>query len=185
MNYEFGLDINDLFRNEHEALTFAFNFQSQQYPLSPMSKLGSLEALGRGKGLVSVDGAAQAGIIRKRLDRLSDDRRHCLVARFSAKYDECPCCKGTRPLPEWREAIVFLREWSAFQVSGLSFANVREAIIMNYFDKKVSVTDAADRVHMNLRTARHHQKKIQDKLKVLELEALGEIRAALELSTVD
>ncbi len=37
MNYEFGLDINDLVRNEHEALTFAFNYQSQQYPLSPMS----------------------------------------------------------------------------------------------------------------------------------------------------
>lgn len=182
MNDEFGLDINDLFRNEHEALKFAFNFQNQQYPLSPMSKLGSLEALGRGKGLISTDGAAQAGFIRKRLDRLSDAHRHCLVARFSAKYDACPCCLGDRPLPEWRESIIYLREWSAFEVSGLSFGNVREAIIMNYFDKRVSVSDAADRVHMKLRTARHHQKKIHDRLKVLELQALAVIREALGIT---
>ncbi|AYR25776.1 terminase gpA endonuclease subunit [Herbaspirillum rubrisubalbicans] len=98
MNTVFGIDINDLFRNEHEALKFAFNFQSQQYPLSPMSKLGSLEALGQGKGLVSTDGAAQAGMIRKKLDRLGEAHRHCLVARFSPKYDVCPCCQG-EPYP--------------------------------------------------------------------------------------
>ncbi|WP_171939043.1 DNA-binding protein [Herbaspirillum rubrisubalbicans] len=183
MNTVFGIDINDLFRNEHEALKFAFNFQSQQYPLSPMSKLGSLEALGQGKGLVSTDGAAQAGMIRKKLDRLGEAHKHCLVARFSPKYDVCPCCQGDRALPEWRESIVYLREWSAFQVSGISFGHVREAIIMNFFDKRVSVIDAADRVHMNQRTARRHTKNIQDKLKVLELEALGAIRAALEFST--
>lgn len=179
MNYEFGLDINDLFRNEHDALTFAFNYQSQQYPLSPMSKLGGIKALGAGKGLVSVDGAAQAGLLRKKLASLDPLFRHCLTARFSPKYDECPCCRGERALQEWTESIVALRYWSLTAVSGLSHGHVREAIIKNYFDKKTSITDAADRAKVPVRNVHNQRNKIHDRLKQIEAQALAAYREAI------
>jgi hypothetical protein len=185
MNYEFGLDINDLFRNEHEALTFAFNFQSQQYPLSPMSKLGGVKALGTGKGLVSVDGAAQAGLLRKKLSTLDPLFRNCLTARFSPKYDQCPCCHGDRAMPEWVEAIAGLRYWSQTAVSGVSNGHVREAIIKNYFDKKTSITDAADRAKVPVRNVHNQRNKIHERLKQVEAQALAAYRDAIGIRSAE
>jgi len=185
MSYEFGLDINDLFRNEHEALTFAFNYQSQQYPLSPMSKLGGVQALGAGKGLVSVDGAAQAGLLLKKLSSLDPLFRHCLTARFSRKFDSCPCCGGDRPLPEWQEAMAGLRYWAKSAVGGSLHPHVREAIIRSFFDKKTSISDAADKVKVPIRNVHYQRNKIHERLKQVEVRALAAYREAIGLHDDD
>jgi hypothetical protein len=172
-------DMNELFRNEHEALVYAFNFQMQQYALSPMSKLAGLRAQGQGKGLVSTDGAAQAGMIRAKVDRLSPLHRHCIVARYSPQYSDCPCCGGHKPIQEWKEAIVALRDWSMSTFSGMSHASIREAIILHFYNKNVSLKDAADRVHAPIRNVYNLRSKIHEQLKLIDGAARAEIADAL------
>lgn len=100
-----------LFNNTHEALTFAFNFSSQQYALSPMAKLalqgagrGAGANIGNGKGLVALDGAAQAGMIMAQVERLSSLHRSCIVARYAIKSRECACCGHMGPSEPYRAA---------------------------------------------------------------------------------
>lgn len=163
--------MTDLFRNTHDALTFAFNYQIQQYALSPMSKLMRGAALGGGKGLVSIDGAAQSGMIHSALEQLTPLERHCLVARWSPKYEDCPCCGSLKPLQDWKESITALRDWSMCALTGMSHATVREAIILNFFSRGVSVAAAAKLANVPERTATRHRSLIHAQLKLLDAAA--------------
>jgi hypothetical protein len=166
-------DATQLFKNSHEALTFAFNYSSQQYALSPMSKLMTAGAIGSGKGLVSQDGAGQTGFIMAEVGRLEPLHRACITARYSTRFSDCPCCGNSNNLTqEYKEAIVVLREWSASLFSGLSLRNARELVVRAYYERGIKVQEISDQVKIPKRTLYDNKAKIWEGLNKLDHAAL-------------
>lgn len=168
-----------LFNNSQDALTFALKFSSNQYPQSPMSKMQG-GTMGNGKGLVANDGAGQAGMILSALSVMEPMRANCIKARYAPKYEPCTCCGGKKPLNEWKKAIEELAAWSMSNFSGISHRYVREAIVLNYFDKGVSVSEAAREVKVSTRTAYNQRAKIHAALGMLDDAAQRDIEDILE-----
>ncbi|MFJ2989969.1 hypothetical protein ACIPF8_19050 [Collimonas sp. NPDC087041] len=164
--------MTQLFSNSHEALVFAFNYSSQQYALSPMSKMMQLGAVGTGKGLVSIDGAAQSGFIRKQVESLSEVHKACIVARYSPRFEECPCCGNKdKAVQEYKEAIATLSQWAVSCFSGLSTRVAREYIIRSYYEKGLSISRVAERTKIGKSTLYDYKSKIIERLKDVDHEA--------------
>lgn len=166
--------MNELFKSTHDALFFAFNFSAQQYAESQMAKLQK-RVIGSGKGLVSLDGAGQAGMILAEVNKLTPLKRHCIIARYAPKTRECPCCGGEKPLDQWRESVIALRDWSLTTFSGLSHNLTREAIILKFYGGRVSMVDVAKRVGVPVKTVYDQRSKIVKELTKLDEAAQTEI----------
>lgn len=163
--------MSELFNNVHDALTFAFNYSSQQYALSPMSKLMKT-GIGSGKGLMSTDGAAQAGIIKAHLGRLPALHQACIIARYAPRFEDCPCCASRDKMTdEYREAIATLTEWAISQISGITIRNMRAAIIRSFFERGVSIADAAKQLNVPKATAYDQKARIHKELKTMDAKA--------------
>lgn len=170
----------ELFKNAAEAMLFAYRFSSQQYAQSPHAKLMKAGIVGNGKGLVSLDGAGQAGFIRGEIDRMASLHRSCIIARYSIKYEECKCCGGEKMLDEYKEAIANLSEWATQWITGMSVRSMRHAIIRAYFERGISIKDIADRLNVPKSTAYDQKAKIWEKLKQLDSQAQLEASDRLE-----
>jgi len=170
----------ELFKNANDALIFAFRYSSQQYALSPMAKMMKTGPVGGGKGLVSLDGAGQAGLIRGEIDRMPSLRRSCIVARYSVRYEDCPCCGGEKMLQEYAEAVANLSDWATQWIAGMSVRGMRHAIIRAYFERGVSIQDVAKRLNVPKSTAYDQKSVIWAKLKELDAEAQREADDRLE-----
>lgn len=165
----------ELFKDPHEALTFAFRFSSQQYPASPMSKLVKAGRIGSGKGLHALDGAGQAGMIMREVESLDSPSRACIVARYSLRFDDCPCCENQRMKQEYAEAVTTLAEWSLQWLTGLSMRTIRHAIIRSYFEKGYSLAAAAKAIGVPKATAYAQRANIIQHLKELDSRALQSV----------
>ena len=173
--------MNELFANTQDALVFAFGYSAGQYPQSPMAQMAKTGNVGSGKGLVSTAGAAQAGMIQSALSVMNSIKVQCLVARYAQQYTDCQCCGGRKPEKLWQEAIAALSDWSMqFLAGSISHAVVREAIILNFFSRGVSINEAAERAHVPVKTAYNHRAKIHAALKELDAQAQCEIADLLE-----
>jgi len=170
-----------LFNNTHEALIFAFNYSTQQYALSPMSKL-ALKGAGSGKGLVSVDGAAQAGMILAEVDRLKPIHRSCIIARYAMKTVECKCCGSNGMSEQYRTEIGSLREHAAGQVTGMSVRGMREMIVRAFYERGISITQVATDLNVRKSTAHDQKRLIWAWLK--EIDATAQTKIAERLSNV-
>lgn len=179
-------DATQLFKNSHEALTFAFNFSSQQYALSPMSKLVDTGIVGSGKGLVSQDGAAQAGMIRAQVAKLSCEQRACIIARYSPRFVECQCC-GSRDkvLQEYQEAISTLGQWAVSTFTGMSVRIAREYVVRSYFERDLTIKAIAHQSRVAKTTLYDYRSKIVEKLKVIDHQAQCAIEGLLWQLTGD
>jgi hypothetical protein len=170
--------LTTLFENSHDALVFAFNFSSQQYGVSEMARLAGPMA-SSGKGLIGMDGAAQAGMIMREVDAVGKENplhKACIVAIYSPKFKECPCCKSDRmPIQNYQEAVATLREKSADWISGISKRNMREAIIRAHYERGVSLKKEAERLKVPTSSAYDQKSVIMEKLIKLENEARGAI----------
>jgi hypothetical protein len=172
-----------LFKNPHDALMYAFNYSSQQYALSPMAKLMKLGAGagGRsGKGLVALDGAAQAGIIRSRVEQLPALQRACIVARYAPRFEKCPCCDGDRMTDAYREAVSTLAEWAISRHTGMTLRNMRGAIVRSFYERGVSVAEAAKELGVSKSVAYVQKSSIHKGLKDMDLEAQRAVAGRLE-----
>lgn len=154
-----------LFDSSHDALRFAFNFSGQQYQASAMNK-AMTPAIGSGKGLVGVDGAAQAGMIRAELGSLPELHRNVLTARAAPRELPCecrrPCCNGKRPNPEWAEAIVWLTDRAMQQLSGsFSHYRVRRSILEKIFGVKVDLVQIAEDCGAHRNTVGEQNKRLK------------------------
>jgi hypothetical protein len=171
--------MTELFKSSHDALIFAFNYSSQQYAQSQMAQLMSASAggTGTGKGLVSLDGAAQAGFILAEVGRLDVLHRACIVARYSPRFVECPCCgnREGKMAQEYFEAVATLREWSTSLFTGLSLRNVRELMVRAYYERSLKVQAISDEVKVPKRTLYDTKAKIWDGLNTLDHAALAVI----------
>jgi hypothetical protein len=179
----------ELFKNPHDALMFALRFSSQQYAQTPMAKQlrrAAIEAggggrIGQGKGLVALDGAAQAGIILGRVDKLSPLQRAAIVARFSMRVEPCCNCGGEKPLDDYKGAIQTLASWAEqFVPSTTTEHRLRYAIVQEYFERCKSIGKAAERIGIAKRTAYDQKNKIWPHLVDLDKQAMTAAGAALE-----
>lgn len=94
-----------VFKSAHEALIFAFNYAGQQSPRTPMTRLMQGPSLGRGRGLVGLDGAAQAGMVLAAVERLPKEQAHVITVRYGDVRHECPCCGQPAPPQGWVDAV--------------------------------------------------------------------------------
>jgi len=99
----------------------------------------------RGMGLVGLDGAAQAGQIRRELWELPDLHRSVPIARAAPRDLPCdcgrPCCVKHTPNEEWRAAIAWLTNASAAYASSFSHYQVRLAIVERIFGLKCNLAN--------------------------------------------
>ncbi|MBV8158290.1 MAG: hypothetical protein JO278_11570 [Dyella sp.] len=145
---------------------FAFNYSGQQYQASAMNK-AMTPAIGSGKGLIGVDGAAQAGMIRSELGMLPELHQAVLTARCAPRDIPCdcgrPCCAARRPNTEWEAAIVWLTDRAMQQLSGsFSHYRVRRSILEKIFGVRVDLQQIAEDcdAHRNTVSAQNAKLKV-------------------------
>ncbi|MCG5073033.1 DNA-binding protein [Paraburkholderia tagetis] len=135
------------FRDAFDAVRFALCYSSQQYGTTPLAKCVDDTPIGRGMGLVGMDGAAQAGAIRRHMETLPESHLAVLVARAAPHSLPCtcgaPCCLGTTPNPERCAAVEWLTDAAAAYASGLTHRQARRAIIEKLFGAGGSLADIA------------------------------------------
>ncbi len=115
-------DKSQQFSSVYGALTFAFNFSADQYAQSPMSKLVKGNGnLGSGKGLIGVDGAAQAGMIMREVCSLGYAEKMYLIALFTPTYEVKPSPDPEEvndPIPMWLVWLLIcsapLHKWNPY-----------------------------------------------------------------------
>lgn len=125
-----------LFSSTHAALTFAYNYAGQKSPRTPMTKMMQGGVLGSGKGLVGLDGAAQAGMILAAVDRLPREQRNVITVRFGDVRDECPCCGQPAPTGEWSDAVDALSHCTELEgvPRRVRYASIERAICRRKWD---------------------------------------------------
>lgn len=128
------------FKSAFDVVRFALCYSHQQYGETLMSKRLRGESSEKGMGLVGLDGAGQAGQIRRELSELPDLYHSVLIARAALPDIPCDCgrlcCSKHKMNEEWLAAIAWLTDASAAYVSGFSHYQVRRAIIEKLFNKK-------------------------------------------------
>lgn len=173
--------MTQLFENATQALVFAYAYQSQQYPESQMSKMMKRRNAPSGKGLVSTDGAGQVGMIKARIERLSREHQACIVARYSLRFESCPCCGGKeKMLDEYVLALSVLRDWLLTQITGVSTYQSRQLIVRAFYEKDLKFGREVDKIGWVRRTATDHKARVWPALKLLDATAQGEIMTILQ-----
>lgn len=170
-----------LFNSVADAIMFALRYSSQQYAETPMSKL--MKRTGRtssGKGLVGLDGAGQAGMILGKIDSLGQIERACIIARYTDRTDECPCCKQTVANDAYRAAINTLADWAERTIENVTdVPRMRFAIVQEFYERRRSVGKMADAIGMPRSSAYDQRARIWPKLTELDKRALGQIEEKL------
>ena len=129
--------MNELFANTQDALVFAFKYSAQQYPASAMSTLMASGQAGTGKGLVSVAGAGQAGMLQSEIQALNPLHRACIIGRYAVRSEECPCCGGEKLRQEYSAAVDELADWAVQWLTGISIRAMRQGIVRAYYERGV------------------------------------------------
>lgn len=126
-----------LFTSAYSALTFAYHFNGTNV-VTP--SLG-LPTQGNGRGLGGLDGAAEAGNIKRIVSGFGADCQAVIVARFMPDRMVCncgrQCCKGWYTNLGWISALRHIAEMlkqDCFNGSG--DAEYRKDIVAQYFLKK-------------------------------------------------
>lgn len=159
---------NSLFNSAHAAMVFAFNFTGQSYDRPMMNRMAS-PSVGGGKGLVGLDGAGQAGMIRAEIKVLGELAEAILTARIAPRTTPChcrsACCSGRKPNLEWANAIAFLADYVRQTALHGCYANglMRRDYVERFFTRKedrVSLEDLAEKHDVNRDTTSSHFAKV-------------------------
>lgn len=173
-----------LFHSAHAALTFSFQYNAQQYEPSIMARLMGGSRIGRGLGLVGIDGAGQAGMVLSELERLDDRYVAILTAKMTPHQIPCnchaKCCSGHRPNETWRAARDWLADHSIVAVPlTLSYTQFRRMAVDKYFGKKITIGDMATKFRIERHKAGEQNAAIREYLKQIESQAWGAIEESL------
>jgi hypothetical protein len=152
-----------IFDTAHGALVFALNFALQNYDRPAMLKMAA-PALGTGKGLAGIDGAAQAGMIRAELRAVGHLAEAIIIARLAPATVPChcraPCCSGFRLNAEWSEAIHALADYigHAGIVGATAYPLRRDIVIRTFAHKghRLSLDEIASRHNASRNTVQTH-----------------------------
>lgn len=157
-----------LFDNAHGALVFAFNFSGQCYDRPMMNRMAS-PAVGSGKGLVGLDGAAQAGMIRSEVKAMGKLAEAILIARVAPRVTPCSCrsacCSGHKPNKEWTDAISVLADYVRTTALAGCTSNgmLRREYVVRYFtrkDERISLEALAEKHDIHRDTVSAHAAKV-------------------------
>lgn len=153
-----------LFDSAHSAVVFAFNFSSQCYDRPLMNRMADGPKR-PGKGLAGLDGAGQAGMIRREIAQLGPLHEAIIIACFAPRSVPCdcrrPCCCGKKTNHEWSDAIGLITQYAVGQLSGtVSNYRLRRGIVSKAFGEKVSIGELAVTCGVNRDTASAHNEKI-------------------------
>lgn len=164
-----------LFESAHGALVFAFNYAPDFYDRPLMNKMADPPHRS-GKGLVGLDGAAQAGFILAELRSLGTIPEAVLTARTAPKTMPCTCrrlcCSGKSTTPVYTEAIRTLTQAALDPLSGcVSHYRLRSVIVQRFFGESKSLGEIAELCGVNRDTASDHSAKVTKYLKTIEASA--------------
>jgi hypothetical protein len=154
-----------LFKSAYEALVFAFHFPHQHYHRPLVDRMAG-SVVSTGKGLGGVEGAAQAGMIRRALMSLSELHQHLIIACVAPHEWLChcgaPCCRRQRPNPEWVEALSGLAEQARTILAGhLSHRLFRLSLLRRLFNEKLSLAEVSRQCGIDQDTATAHHAKLR------------------------
>ncbi len=174
-----------IFKSAQEAVLFACHFSSQQYAMSPMAKILQRGGSGSGRGLIGLDGAAQAGMVMAEVDKLQKPHAWAVKARSAPHREQCSCtsacCGGWKPNPVFNEALSWLADHLVEVLEVLPpLRAFRVGVLARYFGAKLSVADLADDHGIPKRTAERHAKAIVDAMKAIEKAAWADLYVRLE-----
>lgn len=154
-----------LFESAADALRFAFHFSHQQYDRPLINRMADKRLGGEGKGLSGLDGAAQAGMIRRELSELSNLHQALLIARFAPHFLPCSCsracCSGQAINFEWREAVRTVTSHACEVLpGGAGKFRLRQELVARHFGHKGTLTDIAERCGVRRQAASDHNSLI-------------------------
>lgn len=155
-----------LFRTPQDALIFAFNYSTQTRDRPAMDRMAAPSPR-TGKGLSGNDGAAQAGMIRRELQQLTDIEHAVLVARYAPRSSPCACgracCCGHTPNPEYQEAIRTLEQaaMSILPSGTIVHYQLRRGLVEKATGIKVEIKALAIKCGVAERTAYAHWELIK------------------------
>lgn len=179
--------MSELFASTHAALVFAYNYVAQPPPgpIGQLYRAPGEHNIGSGKGLVGLDGAAQAGMVLNEVRELGPGSAHILTARFAPRTRPCacraPCCVGQVRTPRWEEAIRFMTEQALGQLSGcVSNYRLRRGVICRYFGERVNMSELAEHAGCNRDTASDQNARLATWLRKEEARALHDIDQRLK-----
>lgn len=167
-----------IFETARSAVVFALGFSSEQYGQSPLAKL-QRGCIGAGKGLVGMDGAGQAGMVLAEIARLDGAQRSAIIARFSPRFEICPCCGGQKPLEQWQTAVEHLA-WVCVP-AGVSNHRVRRGLVAKFFGASgIDFVSLGEQCNVHRKTVAAHYQVISKKLQEVEASAQTALYAALQ-----
>lgn len=160
-----------LFTSTHSALAFAFNHTERQGVPNLLQRLADRDRE-PGRGLVGLDGAAQAGMILREVHQLSALQRAVIICKFS-RPKPCGHC-GT--LVDTSERIQAVEALAQHTLSVLAAERpnlaLRRGLVRRHFGQKIAMQDLAKQCGVHQNTASNHGRKVQKLLKALEHDAL-------------
>lgn len=174
-----------IFSSVQEAVTFACNYSSQQYAMSPMAKLLQGPARGSGRGLVGLDGAGQASMVFAEIARLDYWQMVAVIASRATRSETCnclrPCCRGWRMTELFREAVSQLADQAARDSREvLPVKAFRIAVLGKYFGEKIHVLDEAEKLGIAEHPANRHATTIRKWVRELEKKGMTALNERLD-----
>lgn len=151
-----------LFRSTHDALRFAYNFNGTNIT---GVRIGDVPA-SDGKGLGGLDGAGEAGNIKRIVEEQSEWIRAVIESRYMPYHVPCncgrACCKGWRDNLDWRRAVRVLSTDDGVVRTVFGYSGdvlYRFDVVGRYFMResdRSSIQQIAVESRMPERTVRHH-----------------------------
>lgn len=160
-----------LFNSAQAALTYAYHYAGQQSPRTPMTRLLQGGAIGTGKGLSGLDGAAQAGMILSRVAKLPQEQQDVLRVRFGDVRSDCPCCGQDAPCDEWLDAVDALSH--CVELEGVPRRVRRAAIERAVGRRKWDAAGLSREYGLSERTLRHQCLQLKRRLGKAENQAVA------------
>lgn len=166
-----------LFETAHQAASFAYNFSASTLDRPLMSRMAD-KSKPAGKGLAKQDGAAQAGMILRRLQQLPRLQQQMLIARFAPQTKTCICCGGASPHHLWLSAI---RE-IAFVAQGREILpqyakrDLCIQLVARYFGQRVHLQRLAAEMDVAPNTVTAYKRAVVDWLHGTRFNSKGKLR---------
>lgn len=168
-----------LFTSTHSALAFAFNYSERQGMPNLLQRLADKDRE-PGKGLTGLDGAGQAGMIKREVSELPTLQRAVIVAKF-ARPKPCPHCQSLVDASERKEAIEALAQHvQGVLVGDLPNLVLRRQLVRKHFGDRIGMAELAKKCGVHQNTASNHGRKVKRVLAQLEREALQALDECLK-----
>lgn len=174
-----------IFESAEEAITFACNYSSQQYALSPMAKILQRGAYGSGRGLVGLDGAGQSGMVFAEIAGLDYWQMLAVMAGKMVRSERCDCthscCRGWKMTDVFREAVHQLADHVARVLPVVpQVKEFRVAVIMKFYGEKVHPQDVAEKLEIPEDAAERHITSIRKCIRDLQKSGLTALSERLD-----